>query len=93
MIKTLLSEIPIGTPHREIYKILEFINKQDISTDYQKLILCYLKIQSILGNISPENTDITVQKILKFIESHKIEAIVKLKGIKDDIEKKLEQLL
>jgi hypothetical protein len=57
-----------------------------------KLVLTRLKIISIFWELNENNSNSTVAKILKFINSNKIDRILKLSGISEEIENKLEQL-
>lgn len=92
IIHTILKEIPTWVPHREIQDVLEHLSLEYNSIWYIELILAHIKIYEILWDEKQSN-DITIQKILKFIRNNKISAILKLKWIDEEIQKKLEQLL
>ncbi len=79
--------------HREIFDTIPVIHTLDTDNNiYIKILLAKLKIMQLLWNLSNENSDVTVQKILKFIHSYKIADIVKLTWIHDDITHKLENI-
>lgn len=88
-----LREIAPWNPQREVFWLLsQLIEKQNEITTIQ-LILTHLKLQSVLWNLKIEHSDITCQKILKFLQSHPYHDIFRLWTIPDDTQKKLEQLL
>ena len=93
MIKDILNNIPQGSPHREVFNILEHIAKNSKKLSYTQILLTRIKLKEIVWNISQTWWSTTVQKILKFIENHKIQDILKLTGIDTETLKDLEQLL
>lgn len=86
-------DIPEWNPHYEIFNILSEIISIQNSMTYIELLLAELKILAIFWNLPDTHIDITVQKILKFIHSHGIKDIFRLKWIPEDVAKSLEQML
>ena len=93
LIKTILSEIPNGSPHSELYEILCFLNIYSKNISQQQILLTYLKILIILKNLEPKHTDVTIEKILKFLNTKHIQDVFKLKWIDLYMEKTLEQII
>lgn len=86
------NKIPNWNPIYELFDLLELINSfKDI--DETKLILTRLKIVSILWELGESNSNETVAKILKFINSNKIDRVLKLTGINEEIRKELDWIL
>jgi len=75
----------------ELFKLLEVLNSHENINDI-KLILIRLKVISIFWELNENNKNKTISKILKFINSNKINRILKLTGINEDIKKELEIL-
>ena len=73
----------------ELFELLEILNSLENINDL-RLILIRLKVVSIFWELNEDNKNQTVSKILKFINSNKIERIIKLTWINDDIKKELE---
>lgn len=69
---------------------LEEINN---NLDYLKLVLLWLKITSIFGQLELENDNETISKILKFVNFSKSKDIVKLTWIDEETKKELRGLL
>ncbi len=90
LIKT---QIPSGTSHWEIYNIIESITQRSEGLSEVSLLLTHLKILLVLGNISTEHTDETIQKILLFLNSHKISDIMKLTWVTPQIQQELQKLI
>jgi len=88
----ILKEVPRWVPHWEIHTVLQYLSKNSEWLWYEKILLSFLKIQCILGN-TKEIDDETIQKILKFVEWNKIERIMQLQWVDEEIIKKLEHLL
>jgi hypothetical protein len=92
---TILSIIYQKTPNwypiYELFNLLELVNSYP-KIDETKLILTRLKIISIFWELNENNNNETVSKILKFINANKIERILKLTGISEEIKKELEIL-
>jgi hypothetical protein len=84
-------KIPTWAPIYELFELLETINS-NLEMNATKLVLTRLKIISIFWELNENNSNSTVAKILKFINSNKIDRILKLSGISEEIENKLEQL-
>ncbi len=83
------NETPKWSPIYELFDLLSIINTYP-RIDELKLILLKLKITSIFWVLDENNKNKTVYKILKFINSNKINKILKLSGISDEIKKELE---
>lgn len=84
----ILKETPFWVAIPEIFEIIVNINKEKNLT-LQKLIISRLKIKAILGILSLENNNETIQKILNFIYKNKIETIFRLEQLDDNIQEKL----
>ena len=74
-----------------IIPIFENINNHH-SIDTIKIILSKLKVLNILWILNLENKDPLIKRILKFINKNKIENILKLGRIDEEIKEKLEKL-
>ena len=85
------NKTPNWTPIYELFDLLELINSYK-DVDEIKLILTRLKISAIFWELNENNSNETVSKILKFINSNKIERILKLTGISEELKKELEIL-
>lgn len=77
----------------QIFGIIEIIqrihNFENISEE--KLLLSFLKVAHIYGNLPEHNADPIVQKILNFIHTKKISEVLRLSWI-EKYKKELEQL-
>ena len=77
----------------QIFWIVEIIQKihhfENISEE--KLLLCYLKVAHIYGNLAQEHSNPIVQKILHFVHTKKISEVLRLSWI-EKYKKDLEQL-
>ena len=83
------NKIPTWAPILELFNLLEIITSHP-NMDVTKLTLTRLKIISIFWELNENNSNPTIAKILKFINSNKIDRILKLTWISEEIEKKLE---
>ena len=79
-----LNKTPNGTPIFELFDLLEIITSTNDITEI-KLVLTRLKILWILWELDENNSNETVKRILKFINANKIEKILKLTWINDEI--------
>ena len=70
-------------------KNLKTINNYE-KIDETKLILAKIKIKSLLWNLNVEHNDKIIEKILKFINTSKIENILKLTWINEEQKKELD---
>lgn len=95
-------KLPEKLVNLEIFNTLEKIIKYDQPQSLLiqegrltvlKLILSQLKIINLLWLLNIENKDPIIKKILNFINKNKIENILKLAWINDDLERKLENIL
>ena len=75
----------------EAFAILETINKYK-NIDTTKLLLTKLKLMQCFWSLDISHKDLTVQKVLKFIDNRSIHDVLKLIGIQSDIERKLEEI-
>lgn len=91
ILSIIYKKIPTWSPIYELFDLLEFINSYK-NIDETKLILARLKISAILWELNENNSNAIIWKILKFINNNKIEKILKLSWINEDIRKELEVL-
>lgn len=89
LLSKIYRELPDWISNKEIFKIIEIVNNYE-KIDEIKLILAKLKIESILWNLSDNNKNKTIEKIIKFIINNDINTIFKLTWINDEIKKELE---
>ena len=82
-------EIPEWIAFEEIFDVVETINNYE-KIDETKLILAKIKIKSLLWNLNVEHNDKIIEKILKFINTSKIENILKLTWINEEQKKELD---
>lgn len=92
-IALLQKNIPDGVPHQELFLTLKEILSLGETLRYQKMLLLSLKIQALLGNLPENHTDITSQKILRFIHQSSSKDILRLAEISEEVKKNLEQML
>lgn len=92
LITSINKNIPINLKIPEIFNIIELINNIEKLT-YIKIILANLKIFNILWILNLNNSDPTVWKILNFINNNKINQILLLTWINQDIEQKLSKII
>jgi hypothetical protein len=89
-LKTILKKIPEWVPNYEIFEIVE---KTNISSwEDIKLILSSLKVLDIAWELDIEHKDKIVKKILYFIHRNKIDTILKLSWIDEQIKEKLTEI-
>jgi hypothetical protein len=74
----------------ELFEIINFINNEN--NDEIDLILLRLKMISIFWELNESHKNKTISKILKFINSNKINRILKLTGINIELKKELENI-
>jgi len=91
ILSIILKKIPNWLPINELFELTEILNINENITE-TKLILIKLKIISIFWELDENNDNGTIQKILKFINSNKIERVLKLTWINEDIKGKLEKI-
>jgi len=91
LIQYILKEIPKWVPQAEIFSLLKYISENSKVLWYTHLVLLYIKVQYILWNMWTHSLNLTVQKILRFIEKTKAPEICKLSGVNSDILAELEQ--
>ena len=89
LLSIVLNKIPKGNPIYEIFNLLEIINTTKNISETQ-LILAKLKIISIFWELNENNKNNIVSKILKFINTNKVNRILKLTWISEEIKKELE---
>ena len=83
---------PEWTPIFEVFNIIDCINNLD-NINSIKLILTTIKFENIIWELDIKNDDEIISKILKFIDNSKIDKIVKLTWINEEVERKLENLI
>ena len=64
-----------------------------IELNEEKLIFAQLKIISNLWLLNIENNDLTIKKILSFIQKNSILDILKLKWLNDELKNILKQII
>lgn len=89
IIYEILKNSPDGNPIFEIFELVEYLNK-DMKINEIKLILARLKVKSIFWELNENHENQTISKILKFINKNKIEKILMLTWINQDLKKELE---
>ena len=91
---TILALIEKKTPKwlviNKLFEITEIINNNSLTEI--SLILIKLKIISIFWELNENHKNITINKILKFINSNKMNRIIKLTWINEKLKKELEIL-
>ena len=92
LLNSILKRIADWVPVIEISEIVEKINSYENLNEI-KLILANLKIINIAWELGVEHKNITVWKILKFINNSKIDGLLKLNWINENIKKELEKLI
>lgn len=94
LIASILNNNALGIENLEIYNIVPSLHKiQDHKEFYNKIILAKLKLKQLLWDLPWESQDPTVVKILWFIHTHKIQDVLKLSQIKQEIIEKLVKTL
>jgi recombinational DNA repair protein (RecF pathway) len=86
------SKLPEKLINLEVFNTLREIIKND-KLNSSKIILSQLKILNILWLLDITHENLTVKKILSFINKNKIETILKLVWINDDLEKELKNIV
>lgn len=89
ILSILNNNTPSWSPIYELFDLIEIINQRKDINEIQ-LILSKLKIISILWELNENNSDPTISKILKFINASKIEQILKLSWINEELKNKLD---
>ena len=64
-----------------------------IELNEEKLIFAQLKIISNLWLLNIENNDLTIKKILSFVQKNSILDILKLKWLNEDLKTTLKQII
>lgn len=81
--------IPDWLAFVEIFEIIEKINLYE-KIDEIKMLLWYLKIKNVLWDLDINSENIIIKKILKFISNSKIDEILKLTWINENLKKELD---
>jgi recombinational DNA repair protein (RecF pathway) len=89
ILSIILNKTANWLPIFELYDLTEMLNKIE-NMDEIKLILIKLKVISIFWELNENHNNQTISKILKFINQNKIDRIIKLTWINDEIKKELE---
>lgn len=85
-------EIPDGVQNKEVFSVIEEIHKtKDIN--YQKLLLSQLKIMMLFWIINIQQNDLTIEKILTFMNNSKIKDIFRLQKLDKNLIYKLESMV
>ena len=82
---------PLNLELTWIYEIVESLHK--IELNEEKLIFAQLKIVSNLWLLNIENNDLTIKKILSFVQKNSILDILKLKWLNEDLKTTLKQII
>jgi hypothetical protein len=85
------SEIPDWVQNIEVFKIVKSINNYKEIREVW-LVLAKLKLRYLLWEIEFQSDNRIITKILKFVQSSKIDKILKLNGIDEYLLKKLKNL-
>ena len=93
LLNTILKKTAFWVPNTPILEIIKKINKYNKNDLEMKLILSNLKVINVLWELNIENKDITISKILKFINKNEITNILKLSWINEKQKKKLQNIL
>ncbi len=92
LLKIVHLKLPEKLVNQELFNnLVEIIKYKNINS--VKLILSQLKILNILWFLDLENKDLTIKKILHFINKNKIENILKLTWIDEELELKLKKVV
>lgn len=81
-----------GNPVFEIFHWLETLLQKGKKLTQEKIILTKLKSQDIFWDLWEKHSNDTVKKILKFIHTHSMKDILKLKGIEEGILEELKKI-
>lgn len=82
LINQIDKNIPLNLQVIEIYEIIDSLNKTN-NLNFTKLLLSKLKVLNILWLLNVNHKNITINKILKFIQTNKIEKILLLTWLDD----------
>jgi hypothetical protein len=91
ILSIVLNKTPKWIAIYEMFDLLELLNSTNTINEI-KLILFKLKIISIFWELNEKHKNKTVWKILKFINSNKINNIIKLTWIDNKTKKELESI-
>lgn len=84
-------KIPFWLEFKDVFELLEELNNQT-SIDEIKLVLARLKVIDLIWELRIEDSDKTVEKILKFINKNRLKEIFRLTWIDNDLKEKLKKL-
>lgn len=87
----IFKEIPDWIPNKEIFEMVESINNYK-NIDEAKLVLAKLKLKDILWDLNISNDNKIIERILKFIHNSKIDDILRLKWIDEDLKNDLKKI-
>lgn len=93
LLNTIFRKTAIWVENKELIEIAKIMNKYNKNDLEIKLILANLKAIDVLWELDIQNKNITISKILNFINKNKIQNILKLSWISSDIKKELQSLL
>jgi len=91
ILSIIYKKVPTWAPIYELFDLLEIINFEE-NINELKLILIRLKISSIFWELWENHSNKIISKILKFINDNKVQRVVKLTGINEELKKELEIL-
>ncbi len=87
-----LKELPIWSPHYEIFDLLSYLIKNIKLIGDSKLLLTQLKLIACLWSLPETHLDPTTWKILKFIHSHNYKDVMRLWEVPEDTVRLLQNM-
>ncbi len=90
MLYLILKNTAFWVENKEIFEIINLINKYTNPDIETKLILTQLKIKNVLWELDVNHKNPTISKILSFINKNKFSKIIKLTWINQEIKKELQ---
>ncbi|MCH2189027.1 hypothetical protein MK079_04335 [Candidatus Gracilibacteria bacterium] len=85
-------KLPDGMPSQKIFECIETLLSKDTISE-EKILLCSLKIQQLLGILPENHRDINISKILRFIHENPSQKVLLLKGISEEVMGELRGLI
>ena len=89
----ILKDTAFWIENDEIFEIVNLLNKYNNWALKVKLILAQLKIKNILWELDISHKNITITKILSFINKNNFPKIIKLTWVNQEIKKELQNIL
>lgn len=85
LIQYIIIEVPVWIESKEIFSHLKYISENNEKFSYCQIVLFFLKIKILLWELNYLWNNVTIQKILLFLEKNKPETIIKLSWISEEI--------